>query len=58
MNKYNKLSGALGTIGVVYGLYYSMKNNKQLGATALFSIGFGLVGMLAGNQLNKFFEND
>jgi len=53
----NNLSSWLGTAGVVYGLYYSMKNNKQLGETALFAIGFGLLGALVGNSINRKDEN-
>lgn len=53
----NNLSSWLGTAGVVYGLYYSMKNNKQLGETALFAIGFGFLGALVGNNINRKDEN-
>lgn len=53
----NNLSSILGTAGVVYGLYYSMKNNKQLGETALYAIAFGLLGALVGNTINKKNEN-
>lgn len=53
----NKFGSILGTFGVVYGLYYSMKNNKQLGETTLYAIGFGIVGALVGNAINKAYEN-
>lgn len=52
----NNLSSTLGTIGVVYGLYFAMKNNKQIGETALYAIGFGLVGALVGNAIKNSYE--
>lgn len=41
------------TSGLVYGLYYSMKNNKNFTQTALFTIGFGIAGMLVGRAIEK-----
>ena len=52
----NKNVSIFGTVGVVYGLYYSMKKNKTLGQTAIFALGFGLGGALIGNVINKLYE--
>lgn len=53
----SKLGGLLGTGGLVYGIAYSMKRNKSFGVTALYAIGFGIVGMMIGNQITKFYTD-
>jgi lipoprotein signal peptidase len=52
----NKNVSIFGSVGVVYGLYYSMKNNKSLTETAIFALAFGLGGALIGNTINKLYE--
>ena len=42
------------TAGLVYGLYYSMKRSKGFGETAMYAVGFGLVGLLVGRAIDKF----
>jgi hypothetical protein len=49
----NNIVTIASTSGIIYGLYYSMKNNKNLTQTALFSIGFGLVGMFIGKGIEN-----
>ena len=48
-----KLSTVLTTIGVAYGLFYSVKHNKSLAMTSLFVLGFGLAGVLIGSKIEK-----
>lgn len=50
MNQTTKISA---TIGVVYGLYFSMKGNKGFVETALFVLLFGGAGVAAGAAINK-----
>jgi uncharacterized membrane protein YeaQ/YmgE (transglycosylase-associated protein family) len=33
-----------------------MKKNKQFGETAIYAIGFGIVGALVGNAINNAYE--
>lgn len=42
------------TAGLVYGLYYSMKNNKNFTQTALIVLGFGFGGLLVGRAIENF----
>jgi hypothetical protein len=51
-----KFGNTLGTIGVLGGIFYAMKNNKGLGATSLYAIGFGVLGVIIGNSITKFYE--
>jgi uncharacterized membrane protein AbrB (regulator of aidB expression) len=55
--KKTKIGNLLGTIGVATGVFYSMKKGKGLGVTTLFAVGFGVVGLMLGNSLSKFYEN-
>lgn len=48
-----KLGNALGTVGLLGGIFYAMKKNKGLGMTALFGIGLGLAGMFIGTHIQK-----
>jgi len=50
------LGNTLGSFGVLGGIFYSMKKNKNFGATALYVIGFGVAGILIGNSVSKFYE--
>jgi hypothetical protein len=52
----SKIGSALGSIGAVGGLIYSMKKGKGIGQTFLFTVGFGIAGLIIGNSLNKFYE--
>lgn len=52
-----KIGNLLGTIGVASGVFYAMKKGKGLGATTLFAVGFGLIGLMLGNSISKFYEN-
>lgn len=56
MTHKSKIGSALGTIGAVSGLVYSMKQGKGIGQTFLFTLGFGIAGMIIGNSLSKFYE--
>jgi hypothetical protein len=51
-----KFGSALGSIGSVSGLIYSMKNCKGIGQTFLFTLGFGITGLIIGNSISKFYE--
>lgn len=44
------------TMGIVYGLYYSMKHRKNFTETALFVVGFGFIGLMIGRAIEKFKE--
>jgi|TARA_R110000868_G_scaffold45623_1_gene151247 hypothetical protein len=44
------------TAGIVYGLYYSMKHQKNFTQTALFVVGFGFIGLMVGKAIEKFRE--
>jgi hypothetical protein len=50
MNQTTKIAA---TVGVVYGLYFSMKGNKGFVETALFVLLFGAAGVAAGTAINK-----
>jgi len=52
----SKLANTLGSLGVLGGIVYSMKKNKNFGATALYVIGFGIAGIFIGNSVSKFYE--
>lgn len=52
----SKLANTLGSLGVLGGIVYSMRKNKNFGATALYIIGFGVAGILIGNSVSKFYE--
>lgn len=52
----NKNVSILATVGVIYGLYYSMKNKKELKETAMYALGFGLAGGLVGFAISRFYE--
>lgn len=53
----SKFGSLLGSIGAVSGLVYSMKKGKGVGQTFLFTLGFGVAGLILGNSLSKFYEN-
>lgn len=55
MEKTN-LGNTLGTIGVISGLAYSIKNKKSFGMSAFFVVIFGIGGMILGNSVTKFYE--
>ena len=52
----SQLGSTLGTIGAIGGILYSMKKGKGLGATFLFTVAFGIGGLLVGNSVSKFYE--
>jgi hypothetical protein len=52
----SKFGSLLGSIGAVSGLVYSMKKGKGVGQTFLFTLGFGIAGLILGNSINKFYE--
>ncbi len=52
----SKLGSLLGTAGVLAGLLIAVKSNKSIGVTALFAVGFGIGGYMAGNAITKFYE--
>ena len=53
-----KFGGLLGSAGVVYGIFYAMRRNKDFLNTAVYSVGFGLVGLFIGNAITKWSEFD
>jgi xanthosine utilization system XapX-like protein len=53
----SKLANLMGSGGLLFGLFYAMKKNKGLAITSVYALGFGLVGMVVGNQISKFYEN-
>ena len=55
MEKTN-LGNTLGTIGVISGLAYSIKNKKSFGMSAFYVIAFGIGGLILGNSVTKFYE--
>jgi hypothetical protein len=55
--KKTQIGSTLGTIGIVGGMFYAMKNNKGFMGYATFGLLFGLGGLLIGNALEKFYEN-
>ena len=52
----SKFGNLVGSAGLLFGIFYAMKKNKNLGVTSLYALGFGLVGMVVGNQISKFYE--
>ena len=52
----SKIGNLLGSIGVATGDLYAMKKGKGLGATTLFAVGFGVIGIMLGNSISKFYE--
>lgn len=52
----SNLGNTLGTIGVLSGLAYSIKNKKNFGMSALYVIAFGIGGLILGNSVTKFYE--
>jgi xanthosine utilization system XapX-like protein len=52
----SKFGNVLGTAGVLSGIFFAMKNNKSIGATAFYALGFGIAGILIGNSITKFYE--
>lgn len=55
-NTNSKIGNLLGSVGVVGGIVFAMKKDKKLGVTALYAVGFGLVGLLIGNSINNFYK--
>ena len=56
MMKNSKSIGS--TAGIVYGLYYSMKHQKNFTQTALFVVGFGFIGLMVGKAIEKFKQDE
>ena len=54
----SKLGGILGSVGVVYGIFNGIKNKQKFGEIALYSVLFGLGGVIIGNAVEKFYSND
>jgi hypothetical protein len=54
--KNSKFGNTLGAVGALGGIFYAMKGNKNIGATALYTIGFAFAGILLGNSITKFYE--
>jgi hypothetical protein len=52
----SKFGNLLGTIGVASGVFYAMKKGKGLGATTLFAVLGGIVGVMLGKSISKFYE--
>jgi len=51
-----KFGSILGTVGVATGVFYAMKKSKGLGETTLYAVGFGILGLIIGNSITKFYE--
>ncbi len=56
MTKSTKLGSLVGTAGIIGGIFYATKNNKTLPQTAMIAVGLGIVGVLIGNAVTKFYE--
>ena len=52
----SNLGNTLGTIGVLSGLAYSIKNKKSFGMSSFYVIAFGIGGLILGNAVTKFYE--
>ena len=52
----SKLGTSFGSIGLLVGLFYAMKERKGVAVTGLYALGFGAVGLIIGNQVTKFYE--
>lgn len=55
--KQTKLGTTIGTLALVYGVYYGTKNKKGFGGTALFAVIFGIGGVIVGNAISKFIKD-
>ena len=53
MNGKTNIGNVLGTVGILGGIIYSMKNNKSFGMTSVYALAFGFGGMFIGNQIQK-----
>lgn len=58
MNKVeiSKLGNALASFGILTGIFYGVKNQKNVGTIIFYSLGFGLAGLVVGNSITKFYE--
>jgi F0F1-type ATP synthase assembly protein I len=56
MNK-NKIVNTTITIGLLSGLMYGIKQDKGIATTTLYGIGFGILGMIVGNSISKFYKD-
>jgi hypothetical protein len=52
----SKLGGLIGVGGLIVGLSFAIKKDKSFGVTALYALSFGVVGVMLGNQITKFYE--
>jgi uncharacterized membrane protein len=52
----SKLGGLLGVGGLIVGLSFAIKKDKSFVVSALYTLGFGAVGMILGNQITKFYQ--
>ncbi len=52
-SKFGKL---LATGGVVGGIIYGMKNQKNFTQTAFYAVGFGILGLVIGNAITNWTE--
>ena len=51
-----KFGNTLGSVGLVGGMLYAMKNNKDTKGIVIYGLLFGIGGLLIGNSLTKFYE--
>jgi hypothetical protein len=52
----NKMATLLSTLGAIGGVYYGMKRESGFWGTAMWAIGFGLMGGIVGNTISKLGE--
>jgi hypothetical protein len=52
----SQFGNLLGTIGIAYGIFNGMKKNQKIGEIAIYSVLFGVAGVLVGNSVSKFYE--
>lgn len=52
-----RVTGALSSIGAVYGIYYGVSKGKSFWTTAGFTILFAIGGAAAGTAINAFTDN-
>jgi hypothetical protein len=50
------LGNLMGTIGIAYGIFHGIKKSQKIGEIAIYSVLFGVAGVLVGNSVSKFYE--
>lgn len=56
MNNVSNIGRLTGTIGAVGGIFYGMKKSSSFGGTAMYALLFGVVGVVVGQSISKFYQ--